>query len=133
MSKHPSQEEYQKAKAKHKAIAREKEKMISEDLYVLRRTFLPRHLKKKILTGCAVFAVTYLAEELVFRKKIPGIIKFTGAVAATVMAPKIYNLMQDSFLVTGETTTIGGAGATKPSPNSQEVEVPEDNGYIDPT
>lgn len=131
MSKHPSQEEYEKAKAKHKAIAREKEKMISEDLYAVKRALIPRHLKKKILTGCAVFTVVYLTEELVFRKKLPGIIKFAGAVAATTMAPKLYTLIQDNFLVIGETTTLGEV--TTVSPDSQDVEVPGDDGYMEPT
>lgn len=131
MSKHPSQEEYEKAKAKHKAVAREKEKMISEDLYALKRTILPKHLKRKVVTGCVVFTAAYLTEELIFRKKVPGIIKFAGAVAATMMAPKLYTIIQDNFLVIGETTTLGEVTTVSPEP--QDVEVPEDNDYLDPT
>lgn len=107
MSKHPSQVAYEKAKAKHKAIALEKEKMIQEDLKAIRLKYMPKNLKKKILTGCALFGVVYLTEELIFRKKIPGILKFTGAVAATVLAPKLYDFLQDNFLGLGENETLG--------------------------
>lgn len=131
MSKHPSQEEYEKAKAKHKAVAREKEKMISEDLYALKRTILPKHLKRKVVTGCVVFTATYLTEELIFRKKVPGIIKFAGAVAATMMAPRLYTIIQDNFLVIGEASTLGEV--TNASPDAQGVEMPEDDDFMEPT
>ncbi len=107
MSKHPSQIAYEKAKARHKAIALEKEKMIQEDLKAIRQKYVPKNMKKKILTGCILFGVVYLTEELIFRKKIPGILKFTGAVAATVMAPRLFDLLQDNFLGLGENETLG--------------------------
>lgn len=128
MSKHPSQEKYEKAKARHKQRAQEIEKRIQEDLYALRKEFIPKHLKKKLLTGFAVFAAVYLTEELVFRKKVPGIVKFTGALAATFMAPKLYSFLQENYLVVGENTTLGEVSTLPPQPETPitETEAPEE-------
>lgn len=133
MSKHPSQEKYEKAKARHKQRAQEIEKRIQEDLYALRREFIPKYLKRKLLTGFAVFATVYLAEELVFRKKVPGIFKFTGALAATFMAPKMYSFLQENYLVADENSTSGEVGTLPPQPEAPvtETKAREDEGLKD--
>lgn len=128
MSKRSSLEEYEKTKAKHKAIALEKEKMIQQDLYAIRRKIMPKHLKKKFLTGCAIFGVVYLTEELLLRKKVPGIVKFIGAVAATALTPKIFPLMQGNFLVVEEVSAIGEFSTPPPEPKPPLIEdLPEED------
>nr|WKN36396.1 hypothetical protein K4G66_28965 [Tunicatimonas sp. TK19036] len=97
MSKLPSQEEYERIKNEYKARAKEKEKLLSSDLVAVRNDLLPKYLKGKFLTGCAIFATTYMAEELIFRKKVPGLVKFVGAVSATVAAPKLYRLLYENY------------------------------------
>ena len=91
MSNLHSQEEYEAIKNQHKALAREKEKKIKRDLARLMSEATPRFLREKLVMGCMVFGSVYLIEELLFRKKVPGIVKFAGAVSATVFAPKIYD------------------------------------------
>lgn len=118
MSKHSSQEEYEKVKARLKAMASEKEKRIQQDLTAVRKKYMPKHLKRKIMTGCAVFGVTYLTEQLIFRKKLPGILKFTGALAATAMAPKIYSFIQDNFLIIGKVEPVGEIKGLLPEPEN---------------
>lgn len=122
MSKHSSQEEYEKVKARLKAEASEKEKLIQQDLTALRREYMPRHLKKKFMTGCAIFGLTYLTEELIFRKKLPGILKFTGALAATAMAPKIYSFIQENFLIISEVESVGEIKGLLPEPEDLDFE-----------
>lgn len=129
MSKHSSEEEYEKAKAKHKAIALEKEKMIQQDLNAIRRKYIPKHLKRKLITGCAVFGIVYLAEEFIFGKKVPGIVKFMGALAATAMAPKLYSFIQDHYLIIGESSALGEVSTLSPEPDDILAEnLPEEDG-----
>lgn len=116
MSKHSSEEEYERLKARLKAKAAEKEKRIHQDLSAVRQEYMPKYLKRKLITSCAVFGVTYLAEELIFRKKLPGILKLTGAIAATVMAPKLYTFIQDNFLIVGEVDPAGEIRVLLPEP-----------------
>lgn len=128
MSKNSTLEAYEKAKAKHKAIALEKEKMIQQDLSAIRRKMVPRHLKKKFLTGCAIFGVVYLAEELLLRKKVPGIVKFLGAVAATAMTPKVFPLIQGNFLVVEDVAAIGAFSTPPSAPKAPPIEdLPEED------
>ena len=97
MSKLHSQEEYEAIKSQHKAIAREKEKKIKRDLTRLLSDATPRYLREKLVTGCIVFGSVYLLEEIIFRKRVPGIVKFVGAVSATAFAPKIYRALYHNF------------------------------------
>ncbi len=117
MSKLSSQEAYERAKARHKEMAQQKVQMIQEDIDVLRTTYVPKYLKRKFITGCALFGVAYLAEELLFRKKVPGIVKFTGALAATVMAPKVYTYIQENYLSAGDISVI----PVEPLPPARDV------------
>ena len=97
MSQLPSQEEYERVKNEYKSMAKEKEKLLSSDLVAVRNDFLPKYLKGKLLMGCAVFAATYMLQELVFRKKVPGLVKFAGALSATVAAPRIYQTVYENY------------------------------------
>lgn len=97
MSKLESERKYEEVKNLHKATAREKEKKIKEDLSRLMSSATPRFLREKLVMSCVVFGSVYLAEELIFKKKVPGIVKFVGAVSATVFAPKIYQAMYANF------------------------------------
>ncbi|MEQ9438583.1 MAG: hypothetical protein RIG62_06025 [Cyclobacteriaceae bacterium] len=97
MSQLPSQEEYERVKNEYKTLARDKEKLLSSDLVAVRNDLLPKYLKGKFLTGCAVFASSYMLQELVFRKKVPGLVKFVGALSATVAAPKIYRVLYENY------------------------------------
>ncbi len=116
MSKHSSQEEYERVRARLKAKASAKEKLIQQDLTAVRKEYMPRYIKRKVITGCAIFGVTYLIEELIFRKKLPGIVKFTGALAAVVAAPKVYTFIQDNFLIVGEVESAGEIRVLLPEP-----------------
>ena len=97
MSELHSEEEYQAIKSQHKAIAREKEKKIKRDLTRLMSDATPRYLREKLVTSCIVFGSVYLLEEIIFKKRIPGIVKFAGAVSATAFAPKIYRALYRNF------------------------------------
>ena len=90
MSKLESEKKYEEVKNWHKATARAKEKKIKQDLSRLMSSATPRFLREKLVMGCVVFGSVYLAEELLFGKKVPGIVKFVGAVSATAFAPKLY-------------------------------------------
>ena len=83
MSHLHSKEEYEAIKNQHKTIAREKEAKIKRDLSRLLSEATPRYVREKLVTSCIIFGSTYLIEELIFRKRVPGIVKFTGAVAVT--------------------------------------------------
>lgn len=129
MSKLSSQEKYEKAKAKQKVIALEKEKMIQQDLDTIRREYIPKQIKKKLITGCGIFGAVYLAEELIFKKKIPGVVKFMGALAATAMTPKIFSLIQENFLIIGEASSLGEFSSLPPEPEGvveEEIVVVEE-------
>lgn len=97
MSQLQSKEEYEAIKNEHRAIAREKEAKIKRDLSRLMSEATPRYVREKLATSCIVFGVTYLIEELAFRKRVPGIVKFAGAVATTAFAPKIYRLLYRNY------------------------------------
>ncbi len=97
MSKLHSQEEYETIKSQHRAIAREKEKKIKRDLTRLVSDATPRYLREKLVTSCIVFGSVYLLEEIIFKKRVPGIVKFAGAVSATAFAPKIYRALYHKF------------------------------------
>lgn len=97
MSKLHSQEEYEEIKNQHKAIAREKEKKIKRDLTRLMSDATPRYLREKLVTSCIVFGAVYLLEEIIFKKRVPGIVKFAGAVSAVAFAPKIYRSLYPNF------------------------------------
>ena len=97
MSQLQSKEEYEAIKNEHKAIAREKEAKIKRDLSRLLSDATPRYVREKLATSCIIFGVTYLIEELAFRKRVPGIVKFAGAVATTAFAPKIYRLLYRNY------------------------------------
>ena len=97
MSKLQSQEEYEAIKNQHRAIAREKEKKIKRDLTRLVSDATPRYLRERLVTSCIVFGSVYLLEEIIFKKRVPGIVKFAGAVSVTAFAPKIYRALYHNF------------------------------------
>jgi hypothetical protein len=97
MSELRSKEEYESIKAQHRAIAREKEKKIKRDLSRLLSDATPRYLREKLVTSCIIFGSVYLVEEILFKKRVPGIVKFAGAVSAAAFAPKLYRLLYRNF------------------------------------
>ena len=97
MSNLHSKQEYEAIKEQHKAIAREKEAKIKQDLSRLLSDATPRFVREKVVTGCIIFGTTYLVGELLFRRRVPGIVKFAGAVSATAFAPKIYRMLYRQF------------------------------------
>ena len=117
MSKLHSQEEYEAIKGQHQAIAREKEKKIKRDLTRLLSDATPRYLREKLVTSCIVFGSVYLVEEIIFKKRVPGIVKFAGAVSATAFAPKIYRTLYRNFAAPSPHLT------TAPPPDNGSVPV----------
>ncbi len=117
MSKLHSQEEYEAIKSQHQAIAREKEKKIKRDLTRLLSDATPRYLREKLVTSCIVFGSVYLVEEIIFKKRVPGIVKFAGAVSATAFAPKIYRTLYRNFAAPSPHL------ATAPPPDNGSVPV----------
>lgn len=97
MSKLESERKYEEVKDLHKASARETEKKIKRDLAQLMSSATPRFLREKLVMSCVVFGSVYLVEELLFRKRVPGIVKFVGAVSATAFAPKMYRALYANF------------------------------------
>ena len=97
MSNLHSEEEYEAIKDQHKALAREKEIKIKQDLARLMSDATPRFIREKLVMSCLVFGSVYLIEELLVRKKVPGIVKFAVAVSATAFAPKIYRALYRNF------------------------------------
>ena len=97
MSNLHSKKEYEAIKNQHKALAREKEVKIKQDLARLLSDATPRFIREKLVMSCLVFGSVYLAEELLVRKKVPGIVKFAVAVSATAFAPKIYRALYRKF------------------------------------
>ena len=97
MNRLESEKKYEEIKGLHKASAREKEKRIKRDLALIMSSATPRFLREKLVTSCIVFGSVYLVEELIFRKRVPGIVKFVGAVSATAFAPKIYRTLYANF------------------------------------
>ena len=97
MSKLESEKKYEHIKNLHKANAQEREKKIKRDLALLLSSATPRFLREKLVMSCAVFGSVYLVEELIFRKRVPGIVKFVGAVSATAFAPKMYRALYANF------------------------------------
>ncbi len=102
MSKSRSEEKYQQLRASYQKQARALEKELHEDLSSVRHEYVPHHLKRKFLTGLGIFGTVYLAEKLLFGKKIPRIVRFTTSLSAIVLAPKIYRLIEDKILSIGE-------------------------------
>jgi hypothetical protein len=97
MSQLPSQEEYERVKNHYQNLAKEKEKELGSDLVALRNDLVPKYLKGKFLMGCAIFGTTYMIEELIFRKRVPGLVKFVGALSATVAAPRLYRMLYQNY------------------------------------
>lgn len=97
MSNLHSNKEYETIKNQHKALAREKEVKIKQDLARLMSDATPRFLREKLVMSCLVFGSVYLAEELLVRKKVPGIVKFAVAISATAFAPKMYRALYRNF------------------------------------
>lgn len=121
MSQLPSQEEYERVKEHYKTLAKEKEQILSSDLVALRNDLVPKYLKGKFLTGCAIFGATYMVEELLFRKKVPGIVKFVGAISATVVAPKLYRMVYQNYFEVKPDTPLN---SMVPAENSQPLPPP---------
>lgn len=106
MSKSRSEEKYESLKAYYKAQAAAKEKELHMDLLAVRHEYVPHHLKRKFLTGLGIFGMVYLAEKLIFGKKLPRIVRFTTSLSATVFAPRLYRLLEDKLLDLGEIEPI---------------------------
>ncbi|MFP4091000.1 MAG: hypothetical protein ACLFUB_18640 [Cyclobacteriaceae bacterium] len=144
---------FEEIKAYYKQEAKNKEKQLHMDLWAVRHEYVPHHLKKKFLSGCAIFGLTYLVEHAIFGKKLPFTVKFVGALASTVMVPKVYRKLEDKLLGVGEMQVIemetledqqGTVGyqeldtteekvipATEPDP-AQEVVITDNNKGDDP-
>ena len=105
MNRLESERKYEEIKSLHKASAREKEKRIKRDLSLIMSSATPRFLREKLVMSCAVFGSVYLVEELIFRKRVPGIVKFVGAVSVTAFAPKIYRTLYANFYQTSKATS----------------------------
>lgn len=76
----------------------------------------PRYLREKLVTSCIIFGAAYLVEEIIFKKRVPGIVKFAGAVSAAAFAPKLYRSLYHNF----------GASAPRPAiyPSSSNGSAP---------
>lgn len=126
MSKLPSQKEYNRIKNHYQSLARDQEKKLGSDLVALRNDLVPKYLKGKFLTGCAIFGTTYMLEEIAFRKKVPGIVKFVGALATTVVAPKIYRMVyQNYFEVKSDSPLNQPLPPSEPVPDTDTEPIPE--------
>lgn len=102
MSKNRSEEKYQQLRATYQEQAKALEKELHEDLLSVRHEYVTHHLKRKFLTGLGIFGTVYLAEKLLFGKRIPRIIRFTTSLSAIIWAPKVYRLIEDKILSIGE-------------------------------
>lgn len=102
MSKKNSQKKYEELKAYYKNEAKDLEKQLHMDLVAVRHEYVPHHLKSKFLTGVAIFGSMYLAEKLLFGKKVPRIIRFTTSLSAIIWAPKVYQKLHDKVTGIGE-------------------------------
>lgn len=102
MSKNHSQKKYEELKAYYKEEAKKTEKQLHMDLVAVRHEYVPHHLKSKFLTGCAIFGSVYLAEKIVFGKRLPRIIRFTTALTSIVWAPKVYQKVHDKLTGIGQ-------------------------------
>ncbi|MDF9797739.1 hypothetical protein OKW21_003002 [Catalinimonas alkaloidigena] len=118
MSKKTSQKKYEELKTYYKEEAKAIEKQLHMDLVAVRHEYIPHRLKNKFITGCAIFGSVYLAEKLIFGKRLPRIIRFTTSLSAIVWAPKVYQKMHDK---------LTGIGAQDPI----EMEMIEDQQYYD--
>lgn len=101
MSKSRTDKKYKELKASFQERAKSIEKELHEDLLAVRHEYVPHHLKRKFLTGLGIFGTVYLAEKLLFGKRIPRIIRFTTSLSAIVLAPKVYRLIEDKILSFG--------------------------------
>ncbi len=116
-----SKKEYEAIKNQHKALAREKEIKIKQDLARLVSDATPRFIREKLVMSCLIFGSVYLVEELLVRKKVPGIVKFAVAVSATAFAPKIYRALYSNFGRSGK-HRLSGTLPSDPTPaNSASV------------
>ncbi|MEK6481145.1 hypothetical protein WJR50_26620 [Catalinimonas sp. 4WD22] len=106
MSKKNSQKRYEELKAYYKDEAKSIEKQLHMDLVAVRHEYVPHHLKSKFITGCAIFGSVYLAEKLLFGKRLPRIIRFTTSLSAIIWAPKVYQKMHDKLTGIGEQEPI---------------------------
>ncbi|WKN31327.1 hypothetical protein PZB74_20460 [Porifericola rhodea] len=106
MSKKNSQKKYEEIKAYYKKQAEAVEKELHMDLVAVRHEYVPHHLKNKFLTGCAIFGSMYLAEKLIFGKRLPRIVRFTTSLSAIVWAPKVYQKIHDKITGVGEQAPI---------------------------
>lgn len=106
MSKNDSKKKYEELKAYYKAEAKKTEKQLHMDLVAVRHEYVPHHLKSKFLTGCAIFGSVYLAEKMIFGKRLPRIIRFTTALSSIVWAPKVYQKLHDKLTGIGELEPI---------------------------
>ncbi|WPP51306.1 hypothetical protein [Catalinimonas niigatensis] len=97
-----SKKKYEELKAYYKAEAKKTEKQLHMDLVAVRHEYVPHHLKSKFLTGCAIFGSVYLAEKMIFGKRLPRIIRFTTALSSIVWAPKVYQKLHDKLTGIGE-------------------------------
>jgi hypothetical protein len=97
---------FEEIKAYYKKEAKAHEKQLHMDLWAVRHEYVPHHLKKKFLSGCAIFGMTYLLEHAIFGKKLPFTVKFTGALAATVLSPRLFRKLEDKVLGIGEMEPI---------------------------
>jgi len=114
MSQLPSQEEYLQVKKEYQLQARALEKKLGSDLVALRNELIPKYFKGKFITACVIFGTTYMVEELIFRKKVPGLVKFVGALSSTVVAPKVYRMVYQNYFEVPDTFSY--------PPPSEEVE-----------
>ena len=132
MNKLESEKKYEEIKALHRAAAHQKEKSIKRDLSLLMSSATPRFLREKLVMSCVVFGAVYLTEELLFRKRIPGIVKFVGAVSATAFAPKIYRTLYANFYQPDEVAPPVSRPATPP-PSAVAPAEPISLGNVPPT
>ncbi len=120
MSQLPSQEEYERLKNHYQLLAKQKEKELSSDLVALRNDLVPKYLKGKFLMGCAVFGTTYMLEELIFRKRVPGLVKFVGALSATVATPRLYRMIYENYSKVNPEVSLPATPPPQPQPTDDE-------------
>jgi len=106
MSKSRADKKFDQLKAYYRAQASDKAKELHIDLVEVRHEYVPHNLKNKFMTGLALYGTVYLSEKLIFGKRLPRIVRFTTSLAATVMTPKVYRLLEDKLLGIGKMRPI---------------------------
>jgi len=101
-----SEKKYQELKSYYQEQASIKEKELHMDLLAVRHEYVPHHLKQKFLTGLGIFGTVYLAEKLIFGKRLPRILRFTTSIAATVATPRVYRFLENKLLGIGELSPV---------------------------